>query len=298
MELPAGLTARPLASDDARAVFELMAASELETIGEVYIEQADIVGDWQRPSFDIASQSVGIFDAERLIAYAEVYKGRWADATVHPTYRGRGLGTELARWTQATAQRDGGDLVGMPVPEGSPGEALLRALGYQQQWTSWVLELPGGAAIEPQPIPAGYAVRESAGDADYRAAHAVIDEAFLEWSIREPETYEDFAANVVLRPGFEPWNLRLMVGPDGDVVGAVFVILADDEGYVDKLAVHRDHRNRGLGRALLVDAFAAARQHGATRSELSTDSRTGALTLYEKVGMVVTSRWFHLAIPV
>jgi hypothetical protein len=47
---------------------------------------------------------------------------------------------------------------------------------------------------------------------------------------------------------------------------------------------------------MLVDAFGLARDHGATRSELSTDSRTGALGLYEKVGMVVTSTWVHRAV--
>ena len=46
-------------------------------------------------------------------------------------------------------------------------------------------------------------------------------------------------------------------------------------------------------RALLVDAFARARDHGATVSELSTDSRTGALGLYEHVGMRVTQTWRH-----
>ena len=40
----------------------------------------------------------------------------------------------------------------------------------------------------------------------------------------------------------------------------------------------------------------AAHAHGATRSELSTDSRTGALGLYERVGMEVTSTWVHRAI--
>ncbi len=69
-----------------------------------------------------------------------------------------------------------------------------------------------------------------------------------------------------------------------------------DLGYVAKLAVHRDHRGRGLARALLVDSFAVAREYGASRSELSTDSRTGALGLYEKVGMEVTSLWRHWAI--
>ena len=73
-------------------------------------------------------------------------------------------------------------------------------------------------------------------------------------------------------------------------------MLADEVGYVDKLAVRKDVRNQGLARALLVDSFAAARAHGATVCELSTDSRTGALGLYEKVGMEVTSIWFNLAI--
>ena len=66
--------------------------------------------------------------------------------------------------------------------------------------------------------------------------------------------------------------------------------------YIDRLATNRDHRHLGLAQALLVDSFAAGREHGAVRSELSTDSRTGALTLYEKVGMSVTSIWLSRAI--
>lgn len=35
---------------------------------------------------------------------------------------------------------------------------------------------------------------------------------------------------------------------------------------------------------------------GATRAQLSTDSRTGALGLYEKVGMQVLDTWRYLSI--
>jgi hypothetical protein len=49
---------------------------------------------------------------------------------------------------------------------------------------------------------------------------------------------------------------------------------------------------------VLVDSFAAGTAHGAQKSELSTDSRTGALSLYEKVGMVVTSTWVNRGIAV
>ena len=74
------------------------------------------------------------------------------------------------------------------------------------------------------------------------------------------------------------------------------ILIADDTGFVEKLAVRKDLRGLGLGQALLANAFAEARAHGASRSELSTDSRTGALGLYEKVGMEVTSVWVNRAI--
>jgi len=287
---------RPLTPEDARAVFELMAAGELETIGVVAVEEADIVSDWQRPSFDLATQSIGVFESGRLVGYAEVAMGRWADAAVAADHRGRAIGTALALWTQRVSRRDGAGLVGQPVPHGSPGEVLLRSLGYEELWTSWVLEMPEGATIDPQPVPDGYTIRPAEDEADFRAAHGVVEDAFLEWSVRERGTYADFAAQVVLRPGFEPWQIRLMTERSGEVVGTSILQLGEDCGYVSRLAVRRDQRNRGLARALLVDSFAVARERGATRSELSTDSRTGALGLYEKVGMQVTSTWHHLAI--
>jgi len=44
---------------------------------------------------------------------------------------------------------------------------------------------------------------------------------------------------------------------------------------------------------MLADAFGLARAQGAVRCYLATDSRTGALGLYEKVGMVVTDVWVN-----
>ncbi len=290
-----GYSVRPLTMDDARPVFELMAASELETIGEVAIEEADIVSDWQRPSFDLATQTIGVLHGDRLVAYAEVSRGRRADATVAADHLGRGIGTALARWTQRVSRRDGTGLVGQPVPDGSPGERLLRSLGYRELWTSWVLQMPQGRTIRPQPLPDGYSIRPAIDEDDYRRAHAVVEDAFLEWADRDRESYDDFSAQIIQRPGFEPWNLRLMTDPAGTVVGTSILQLTENCGYVSRLAVRRDRRGLGLARALLVDSFALAREHGATRSELSTDSRTGALGLYERVGMEVTSTWHHLA---
>jgi len=301
MEIPEGLTSRPLALADARAVFEVMAAQELEDIGMVEIEEADIVGDWGRPSFDVAGSTIGVFDGDLLVGYGEVTYDDRGDAAVLPSYRGRGIGTALARWMQDAARTRGATVIGMPVPVGSPSDRLLEELGYEVRWTSWVLQLPEGATILERPLPEGYAVRE-ANPSEYRAVHNVVEDAFLEWSVRERETYDDFHAVIVGRPGFAPWQVRVVTDPDGVIVGVACVSVAgtedgrDPEAYISRLAVRRDQRNRGLAQALMVDAFAQGRAHGAATSALSTDSRTGALGLYEKVGMRVTSVWVNRAI--
>ncbi|WP_310529736.1 GNAT family N-acetyltransferase [Nocardioides sp.] len=292
--LPEGLTTRPLTRADSRILFDLIAAQEREDTGEVDIEEADLVSDWAKPSYDLSASSVAVFDGDLLVAYAELMGADRADAAVLPAYRGRGIGTWLAAWLRALGRSRGASVVGQPVPEGSAGDLLLAALGYRIRWTSWILQLPEGRQIPTRDLPPGYVVREAL-EADLEPAHDVLEDAFLEWSERDREPYEDFAASTFGRPGFAPWNFRVAVDPAGAVVATALVFISTESptAYVSRLAVRRDQRNRGLAQALLVDSFAAGREHGATVSELSTDSRTGALGLYEKVGMVTTGVWVN-----
>ena len=63
---------------------------------------------------------------------------------------------------RASSRREGSTVIGMPVPQGSPGDRLLEDLGYRVRWTSWVLRLPRGAEVPDRPLPDGYAVRAAA----------------------------------------------------------------------------------------------------------------------------------------
>ncbi|WP_418060924.1 GNAT family N-acetyltransferase [Pimelobacter simplex] len=293
--LPPGLTTRPLTLADAPAAFAVTAEQERHDLGSVEVEEADLLSDWQRPSYDLGASSVAVLDGDRMVAYAEHLGEERYDAAVLPSYRGRGVGTWLAHWIQQLARERGVAIIGMPVAEGSAGDRLLTALGYDVRWTSWVLRLPPGAEVAARPLPAGYALRE-ATSADHEQVWTVTEDAFLEWSARERATLADFAAQVWQRPGSEPWQLRVVTDPDGRVAGVAHVWNAGTDTYVSKLAVARAHRGRGLAQALLVSAFAAGRERGATSSSLATDSRTGALALYEKVGMRVESTWVHRAV--
>ena len=301
ISLPQGYTARPLVMEDAPAVTALVGAEELHDIGEVLIEEADYVSDWQRPSFDLTTQTLGVWHGDgpgsTVVAFGMVDHDR-GDAAVHPEHRRQGIGTAVAGWMQDCARAQGMTVLGAPVPQGKAADQLLEKLGYRVRWNSWVLELLDGATIAERELPDGYAVREATSD-DYEAVWTVTEDAFLEWSDRDRQTFEDWQAAVPGRPGFEPWNIRVATDPTGAVVGTANVHLNVDSdrpsAYIDRLATNKQHRNLGLAQALLVDSFAVGAEHGAVRSELSTDSRTGALTLYDKVGMSVTSVWVNRA---
>ncbi len=175
------------------------------------------------------------------------------------------------------------------------GIQLLAGRGYTLRHTSWALRLPPEVELPAVVLPPGVLVRSARAGVEDRTVWTVIEDAFNEWPGREPSSFDDWAASVLRRPGFERW--QLLVAAEGDaVVGACFVSVANAQGWVHQIAVRGDRRGLNLGRALLFEAARVSREHGAQVLELSTDSRTGALGLYEHVGMVVTDTFEHWAL--
>lgn len=128
-----------------------------------------------------------------------------------------------------------------------------------------------------------------ARDDELPTVHRVIDDAFSVWPERERVPYEDWSAEFTEGDDAAPWQRRVVRDPGGEVVGVAMVVASEDGVvWVNQLAVRSDRRSEGLGRALLADSFAEGRRRGLARAALATDSRTGALPLYEGVGMVVT----------
>lgn len=299
---PAGFSARPCAPTDVRAVFELVAACETQDIGVVGIEFDDIDSEWAQPSFDLAGDTIAVFEdaTGTLVAQGEMSYSTRADCCVHPAWRGRGVGNWLLHWTEAYARARGASRVGQTVADTAVDAVdLFERHGYTWLWTSWILDIQfADTPLEAPVLPDGYTIRDFVPGVDDPAAHAVIDTAFLEWSDREPESLEDWRVKTIARAGFEPWLLPVLLAPGGEVVGAAFLMEADEEneGWVQQLAVSRDHRGLGLGRALLDESFARFHSRGRRGCGLNTDSRTGALGLYEHVGMSVKRSYTHRAL--
>jgi len=147
--------------------------------------------------------------------------------------------------------------------------------------------------VEPE-LPEGISVRTFVKGQDDEATYHVVEDAFNEWPGREPATFDEWAALTIRRGDFEPELLQLAL--DGErAVGVVYSIdYPDDDGWIQQVAVAATHRRRGIARALLQRAFALSWDRGDRACGLSTDSRTGALGLYEAVGMHVTRAYTNL----
>ena len=302
LALPGDFSARPCVLADAPAVYELVAANEAHDAGEVLIELEDIESEWARPSFDLAGHTVAVIeDATRtLVGQGEMTMDTRADCCVHPAWRGKGIGTWLVGWTEDRAHSLGASRVGQTVVDtATDAITLFERRGYTWLWTSWILGIDfADTSLEPPTLPEGYSIRDFVPGEDDRRVHEVIDTAFLEWSDREPFPFEDWRAKTLSRAGCEPWLLPVVVGPEGTIEGAAYLIDAGEgnEGWVQELAVGREHRGLGLGRALLHESFARFQARGRTGCGLNTDSRTGALGLYEHVGMSVKQSFTHRAL--
>lgn len=294
--LPEGYASRPHVRADAAAVCALVAEAEAHDDGVAEIDLSDIEADWRRPGFDLQTMSLGVFRGGELAASADVFAGR-AEVSVKPGDRGRGIGTAIMRWTWDVARADGRDRVGQTVTDADlSAVGLFRSNGYEPTHTSWILQIEVPDAPPRPVLPEGLAFRPFVPGTDDRALYELIDTAFSEWPMRESEGFDNWRAQTLDRAEVRP-ELQVLIGDrEGRIIAAAvnFDYPNGDEGWTQNLAVDAGYRRRGLGKALLIESFRRFHAAGQRTCGVSTDSRTGALGLYEAVGMHVRrsyTRW-------
>jgi mycothiol synthase len=152
----------------------------------------------------------------------------------------------------------------------------------------------GKAPPDAGTLPSGIEVRPYA-DADAEMLRAALNEAFADDPFYEHATPERFRAFHLGARGFEP-SLWLLAW-DTDVL-AGFVLAYSERagdptvGHVRSLGVRPGWRRNGLGEALLREAFRKLHARGLRKIQLGVDAEntTGALRLYERVGMRLLRR--------
>ena len=132
-------------------------------------------------------------------------------------------------------------------------------------------------------------------DAEVHSCWRVHQDAFSNHFGFMPREYEEWK-RMVLRDQEEANTRAWLLSHDGEDVGFMDCddhLLHEHAGFVSGLGVRHAFHGQGLGEALLRHAIKVYREAGREKLLLSVDTgnESGALRLYEKVGMKPVSEW-------
>jgi mycothiol synthase len=293
--LPDGFRARPASRGDLDDVVALCRRCEVADLGVPDTESDDIQAAWRRPGFDLTRDTVLVLTgAGGVVGYGDVFDGREAFGMVDPGWRGRGIGAWLLRRMERVAhERREAPTLEVSAPHGDRAfRGLAEREGYRQGRSSWVMRLDMDA---PPPVPAwpeGVKLRTFVHEADARAVHRLVQDAFADIGNQPARSFEFWERTSLDRDDFDP-SLWFLAVAGEELVGANLCFAGSTGGFVAQLAVRRDRRGRGLGLALLHHGFAELYRRGERQVWLyvDTENRTGATRLYERAGMRVEHRF-------
>jgi mycothiol synthase len=141
-------------------------------------------------------------------------------------------------------------------------------------------------------------------EADLRQIFTIVDTSFADhFGHTDERTYELWIANWRARSGYDPtlwWVAELDKEPVAALLGMTFDTDTETpHGHVGTLGTLKQARGRGIGSLLLRTAFAEFHRSGYRKVTLGVDSEntTGAVKLYEKVGMHATNDWPLYELP-
>ena len=300
MDLPAGYACRPATLDDAPAILDLGRAVDVEEYGEPDWDLSDVVDDLTRPRIDLARDSWLVHAPDgSLAAYGRTWDKQpntllFADALVRPD------GPDLYAWLVARISARAGEHAEVSgettahVFNSEPNRrraAALTAAGYGicRVFRRMVAPL---ADEPPTPAPGPGVVIRRATPADHPVVYELNRESFREHFGYYDESYDAWRQAQVASDSYreEYWWLAEV---DGEPAAFLIGQRHDDSGWVKTVGTLESARGRGAGTALLLTAFRAFRADGLAKVGLGVDSdnTTGAMALYERVGMRAEQRY-------
>jgi mycothiol synthase len=216
-----------------------------------------------------------------------------AGATMDVDAAAPGRWDEVFSWAEAEGRANGVERVRTFFVEGHDLTSFAAARGYRAVRASYTMEI--GLDDEAPPLPAsidGIEIRAYREGEDEVRTYEAQEESFEDHWDHTPQSIETWREFSVKQTNFDP-SLWFLAWAGDEVAGfaLAFPERSGEPGYgwVGTLGVRRAYRRRGIGEALLRHSFRALHERGYRCVRLSVDaeSPTGAVRLYERVGMRV-----------
>jgi GNAT superfamily N-acetyltransferase len=285
----------PAVAADAAAVAEVVLALESSLYGQSAFSQADLEEEWLELDLERDARVVRVGGRIEGYGVARERGELWrVEGYVHPDARGRGLGTLIATGLEEDAARGGARRIQNTVLEAdSAAGRLLESLGYGAVRVFREMRIELEAPPPAPEWPEGLRVVAFDPERDALEFHAAHQEAFADAWDYVPRDFEAWSKVTLGSERFDP-TLWCVVRAEGEI--AAGTICTGDTyggGFVQVLFTRRPWRKRGVGAALLGDAFRRFWERGEHSVGLGVDaaSATGAFRLYERAGMTPALGW-------
>ncbi|MFM7252242.1 MAG: GNAT family N-acetyltransferase [Ilumatobacteraceae bacterium] len=267
----------------------------------------EIREDFESRPVDLASHTFSAWDGERLIGASYAYHVRseerqeccYVCGTVHPDFRGRGVGRRLFLDASAVAERllrASSSRAPKMIRSDASGANVSAMRLYEREGLRPVrcfADLRRPLDSVPEPLPAdGFQVMpwDTARSEEIRAVKNLAFRDHWGSSAVSQEHWEIQAAGFGARPDLS----FVAVSPAGNIVGYLLShryendesLLGARYAWVDNIGTLAEWRGRGVASALLAAALAAYRDAGMDFAAIDVDSDnpTGAYRLYESLG--------------
>ncbi len=280
---------------DAAAVTELCVALEIALYGQTTFAQADLEEEWAE--LDLERDVRVVRDGERIVGYSAVRErgDPWrVEGYVHPDAFGRGIGTRIATALEEDAARAGARRLQNSVIEAdSVARSLLEVLGYDAVRVFREMRIEFEAPPAVPEWPDGLRVDAFDPARDARAFHAAHQQAFADHWDYTPRDFQTWSKGHLESDRFDPALWCVVRAGDEIAAGAISTGDTYGGGWVHALFTRRPWRRRGVGAALLADAFGRFWERGERSVGLGVDAAndTGAFRVYERAGMAPWLGW-------
>jgi GNAT superfamily N-acetyltransferase len=276
-------------------VAEVVLALESSLYGQSTFSQADLEEEWLELDLERDARVVRV--GGRIEGYGVVRERgdlRRVEGYVHPDARGRGLGRLIATGLEEDAARSGARRIQNTVLEAdSAARWLLESLGYGAVRVFREMRIELEARPPAPEWPDGLRVVAFDPERDALEFHAAHQEAFADAWDYVPRDFEAWSKVTLGSERFDPTLWCVLRAEDEIAAGTICTGDTYGGGFVQVLFTRRPWRKRGVGAALLGDAFGRFWERGEHSVGLGVDaaSITGAFRLYERAGMTPALGW-------
>jgi mycothiol synthase len=192
--------------------------------------------------------------------------------------------------TRAAARKPDANLMGYTSDADSPLRSLYESAGYELVRHGFRMRIELDREPPEPEWPDGYTVR-TMREGEERRFYDAHMASFADTWMFTPDPYESWRHWMVGDSVFDPtlW----FIAENGDDLAGILISRAQENepgvGWIRILGVVPEHRQRGIGQALLRHSFRDFADRGFTAVGLGVDAEnpTGAVRVYERAGMHV-----------